>query len=106
MTRREMFDLMRRSAITGALASLPAASPAAVPQSQTAASVPAPSQLAGTQSLTREGDIAYQMVDGIHRYLASQTAASVEKREAHWTRDYSSRAAYEASVAPQRERFR
>jgi dienelactone hydrolase len=46
------------------------------------------------------------MVEGIHRYLAEQTTASVEKRGAIWNRDYSSQAAYEASVAAQRERFR
>src|SRR5208283_1392903 len=60
----------------------------------------------GTTPLTREGDLAAQMVGGIHRYLEKQTAASVEKRAALWNRDYSSPAAYEASVAPQRERFR
>ena len=106
MTRREMFELMGKSAITGALAASPAASGAIVPQSTEAASAVPPSHLPGTEVLTREGDLAAQMVEGIHRYLARQTAASVEKRGAVWNRDYSSRAAYEASVAPQRERFR
>jgi dienelactone hydrolase len=106
MTRREMFELMGKSTITGALATLPAASATLEPQSNTAALSPPPSQLPGTEPLTREGDIAAQMVEGIHRYLAKQTASSVEKRSELWNRDYSSRAAYESSVAPQRERFR
>jgi hypothetical protein len=106
MTRREVFGLTGKFAITGALATLPAASAAAAPQNPNAASPPSPDQLPGTEPLTREGDLAAQMVEGIHRYLAEQTAASVEKRGALWNRDYSSRAAYEASVAPQRERFR
>ncbi|MDR3674705.1 MAG: dienelactone hydrolase family protein [Acidobacteriota bacterium] len=105
MTRRGMFGLMGNSAITGALASLPAGNASGKPLHQ-APSPPAPVQLPGTEPLTREGDLAAQMVEGIHRYLARQTAASVQKREAHWNRDYSSRTAYEASVAPQRERFR
>ncbi|MGD0227880.1 MAG: hypothetical protein ABSF71_36685, partial [Terriglobia bacterium] len=106
MTRRELFERMGKSAITGALATSPAASGAADAQGREAASAPPPSHLPGSEPLTREGDLAAQMVEGIHRYLAGLTAASVEKRDALWNRDYSSRAAYEASVASQRERFR
>ena len=106
MTPREMFGLTGKFTITGALATLPAANAAGKPQSKVSAVAPPPDQLPGTEPLMREGDIAAQMVEGINRYLAKQTTGSVEKRGAFWNRDYSSRAAYEASVAPQRERFR
>ena len=106
MTRREMLELMRKTAITGGLSTLPAASAAAEPQRKDVAMAPPPSQLPGTDPLTREGDLAAQMVEGIRRFLANQTATSAEKRGALWSRDYSSRAAYESSIAPQRERFR
>src|SRR5437879_857128 len=69
MTRREMLELMRKSAITGGLSALPAASAAAEPQRKDVAMAPPPSQLPGTDPLTREGDLAAQMVEGIHRYL-------------------------------------
>lgn len=104
MTRREMFELLGKSTLTGAVAALPATSAArALPAPGDS---PPPSQLPGTAPLTREGDLAAQMVDGIRRYLTARTAASVEKREAHWNRDYSSPHAYEESIAPQRQRFR
>jgi len=106
MTRREMFGFIGKSAITGGLATLPVGSAAAEPQHKEAMPMPAPSHLPATEPLVREGDLAAQMVEGIHRYLAKQTTASVGKRAGLWDRDYSSRAAYEASVAPQRKRFR
>ena len=46
------------------------------------------------------------MVEGIHQYLAAETLASVERRQQLWHLDYSSFAAYEASIAANRERFR
>jgi len=106
MTRREMLELMRKTAITGGLSALPAATAAAEPQRKDVAMAPPPSQLPGTNPLTREGDLVAQMVEGIRRFLANQTATSAEKRGALWSRDYSSRAAYESSISPQRERFR
>jgi len=105
MTRREMFEAMGKSTLTGALAAMPPAN-AAVAQKEEAPPPPSPNQLPGTAPLTREGDIAAQMVDGMHQYLLQQTAASVERRSAFWNRDYSSHTAYESSVAAQRERFR
>ena len=104
MTRREMLELMGKSTITGRLSTLP--SGAAEPQRKETTLAPPPGQLPGTDPLTREGDLTAQMVEGVHRYLVNQTTASVEKRGALWNRDYSSRAAYESSVAPQRDRFR
>ncbi len=52
-----------------------------------------------------QGDLAAQMVEGIRRFLAQETAASIRRREALWHRDFSSRGAYEQSVALNRERF-
>ena len=63
-----------------------------------------PPLLDHTAPLELRGDLAAQMVEGIHRYLTNQTTESVEKRDALRNRDYSSRAAYESSIAPQRER--
>ena len=91
--------------MAGGLATLPAASVApSAPRKQVALDPP-PSHLPGTRPLTREGDLAAQMVEGIRRNLQNQTTASVEKRSALWSRSYSARAAYESSVAGQRERF-
>ena len=112
MTRRELFERAGALTISTGLSSLPGVRTAEV---QTAASpepaegprnTPAsPPQLAGTEPLTIEGDLAAKMVEGMHNFLIAQTAASVEAREALWHRDYSSREAYELSVAPNRERF-
>ncbi|MGA3323988.1 MAG: dienelactone hydrolase family protein [Terriglobia bacterium] len=105
MTRREMFELLGKSALAGGLANLPAATGGAEPQGVTA---PPPSltPLPGTEPLTARDDLAAQMVEGLHRYLLQQTNASAESRASRWKRDYSSQAAYEASVEPNRERFR
>jgi dienelactone hydrolase len=66
----------------------------------------APGQaLPGTKLWEDRGDAAAAMVDGIHRFLDRELAASVAQRQAHWKRDLSSPEAYAASVAPNRERF-
>jgi hypothetical protein len=101
-----MFELMGKSAVTGALANSSAAGIMAEAQGTEERSAVPPSRLPGTEPLTREGDLAAQMVAGIRSYLADRTAASIDQRGTIWNRDYSSRAAYEASIAPQRERFR
>jgi dienelactone hydrolase len=59
-----------------------------------------------TRPLTREGDLAAQMVEGIDRYLMRELAASVEKRKQHWKLDFSSKEAYARSVEPHRARLR
>jgi dienelactone hydrolase len=46
------------------------------------------------------------MVAGLHRYLDRETASSVGRRQSLWKRDYTSRRAYEDSVAANRQRFR
>jgi dienelactone hydrolase len=62
--------------------------------------------LPDTKPLTEEGDLAKKMVDGIHRYLDRETAASPKNREAMWKIDTSSPEAYAKSVAPHRARLK
>jgi hypothetical protein len=62
-------------------------------------------QLPGTQPLTREGDLAAQMVAGIDKYLMRELAASPSRRKAVWQPDYSTVAAYLDSVQPHRQRL-
>ena len=104
MTRREMFELMGKSAIAGGLASLPAA--AVSVEQEVAPEPPSLRPLPGTEPLTAQGDLAAQMVEGLHRYLLRETTSSGEGWAARWNPSYSSPAAYEASVEPKRERFR
>ncbi|SRR5579875_551794 len=59
-----------------------------------------------TKPLTRDGDIAAQMVEGIDKYLMRELAASVEKRKQYWRPDFSSAEAYTKSVQPNRERLK
>jgi dienelactone hydrolase len=56
--------------------------------------------------MTESGDLAAKMVDGIHAYLDRATSDSIRQREQFWNRDFTSAAAYEKSVAANRERFR
>jgi dienelactone hydrolase len=52
-----------------------------------------------------EGDIASQMVDGIDRFLMKQIEKAAANREKFWKRDFSSKEAYEKSIAPNRQRL-
>ena len=61
--------------------------------------------LAGTKPLTMEGDIAAQMVAGIDKFLLREIELSVERREKHWKRDFSSPEAYNKSIEPNRKRL-
>src|SRR4051812_7947913 len=63
-------------------------------------------QLAGTQPLTIEGDIAAQMVAGIDKFLLREIDLSVERREKYWKRDFSSADAYNNSIEPNRQRLK
>lgn len=65
-----------------------------------------PATLPRTEPLTIPQPLDEVMVDGINRFALREIAASVEKREQDWHRDYSSPEAYEKSIAPNRERFR
>jgi len=62
--------------------------------------------LPNTQPLTWEGDLATRMVADIDRYLMTATEHAAAGRDRHWTPDYASRKAYEASVQPNRDHFR
>lgn len=62
--------------------------------------------LPATQALTMQGDLSAQMVAGIDRFLTRALEQAPTRRTDFWRRDLSSVAAYEASVAPNRERLR
>src|SRR5438046_1056480 len=62
--------------------------------------------LPDTTPLTREGDVAADMVAGMHRYLDRELAACAEKRKALWKPDYTSLEAYRRSLVSHRERLR
>ncbi|MGV3756483.1 MAG: hypothetical protein ACO1QS_13965, partial [Verrucomicrobiota bacterium] len=61
--------------------------------------------LAGTKQLTMEGDLSEQMVAGISKFLDRELAASAEGRARFWKRDFSTRATYNQSVQPNRDRL-
>ncbi|MCX6927962.1 MAG: hypothetical protein NT154_32845 [Verrucomicrobia bacterium] len=76
-----------------------------LPSSRAADSPVTPEPLAGTQLLTLRGDIASNLVAGVDRFLLQQLEQSEAQRERHWKRDYTSPAAYTASVATNRARL-
>lgn len=61
--------------------------------------------LPGTMPWEDRGDPAAAMVAGIGRFLDRELAASVERRQGKWQRDFSSAEAYAKSVEPNRQRF-
>ena len=61
--------------------------------------------LPGTKPLTETGDLSAKQVAGMHKYLDRELAASPKRREPLWKLDTKSPAAYEASLAPHRERL-
>jgi dienelactone hydrolase len=63
------------------------------------------SPLPGTKPLTMTGDIASELVAGVDRFLLKQIDAAAAKRAGYWKRDFSSHAAYTASVEPNRSRL-
>lgn len=62
--------------------------------------------LPGTQPLTAEGDLAFQMIAGIDKYLMRALAASPEQRKSRWKTDAASHEAYNAFLQSKRERLR
>ena len=58
-----------------------------------------------TKPLTLEGDIASHLVAGVDRFLLRELSASITRREQHWSRDFTSHAAYAKSVEPNRQRL-
>jgi dienelactone hydrolase len=65
--------------------------------------LPSAQNLAGTDQLAMQGDLAARMVEGLGKLVTRELAASIEAREGFWKRDYSSPEAYVQSVAPNRE---
>ena len=65
-----------------------------------------PQLLDHTAPLEVRGDLAAQMVEGIHRYLDRATATAGESREKFWKRDYQSAERYSQSVSPNRDHLR
>ena len=65
-----------------------------------------PPLLDHTAPLQLRGDLAAQMVEGIHRYLDRATAGAVDSREQLWNRDYRSAERYSQSVASNRDHLR
>src|SRR4051794_25606664 len=63
------------------------------------------SPLPGTKLLTMHGDIASQLVDGVDRFLLRQIKESADTRQQFWYRDFSSPAAYNKSIEPNRQRL-
>jgi len=65
-----------------------------------------PSVLPGTAAWVPQEQLDVQLMDGAHRYIERQIDHSRDGRARFWNRDLSSPAAYEQSVAENRERFR
>ncbi len=107
MTRRDLFEGLGALTMAAGIGSLRGLDAEVQPDhAATPLNTPVPlPQLAGTEPFTMEGDIAAQMVEGIHQFLIHQTTASVDARQTRWHRDYSSHRAYELSVNANRERF-
>jgi dienelactone hydrolase len=76
--------------------------PLPCPAQQKASGDPLP----GTEPLTLEGDIAAQMVAGIDKFLLREIELSIQRREKHWQRDFSSPEAYNKSIEPNRQRLK
>ncbi len=64
------------------------------------------STLPGTAPLEAQGDLAQEMVEGIHSYLDRATTEAASGRGRFWMPDYASPEAYGRSVEPNRERLR
>jgi dienelactone hydrolase len=61
--------------------------------------------LPATAALTWQGDLSERMMDGAHRFVERKLDESVENRQQYWRRDFTTRQAYERSVAENRRRF-
>ena len=62
--------------------------------------------LENTQPLDWQGPLDEKMLDGLHVFIDRKLDESIETRSRYWSRDFSSTAAYEKSVEPNRNRFR
>jgi dienelactone hydrolase len=107
ITRRKLLQEMGQLTIASGMSCIPLhlMSQNKTPVSANRDYLPSSEQLAGTEPLTLQGDLAIQMVEGIGKFLLKETAASIGRREGLWHHHFSSRQAYEASVTPHRDRF-
>ncbi len=64
-----------------------------------------PDTLPGTKALTMKGDIASQLVDGVDKFLLREIESAAKNREKFWNRDFTSAAAYDKSIEPNRKRL-
>ncbi len=62
--------------------------------------------LPDTQPLTAEGDLSFEVLHRVDRYMLRRIEESVVDRQKHWHRDYTSADAYRKSVEPNRARLR
>lgn len=106
MKRREFLCQSARATIAAGLGSYLEISPAFAVPALSTSDADMEFHLPGTAPLTTEGDLAAQMVDGIHRFLLAETQRQTADRARFWNRDYSSAQRYAQSVAPNREHFR
>jgi dienelactone hydrolase len=65
-----------------------------------------PGPLPGTAPLAASANPAAEMTGGIDKFLMRELERSVAERPKLWNRDFSSLAAYEKSIQPNRERLR
>ena len=66
---------------------------------------PTQDHLPGTAPLDLATPLDVAMVRGINRFAEEELALSRDRRRRHWQPDFSGAAAYERSIAPNRERF-
>lgn len=64
------------------------------------------SEMPGTAPLIFDKDLSYTLLDEAHRFVEKKIVESGQKRGQYWNRNFTSRNAYEASVEPNRKRFR
>ncbi len=60
----------------------------------------------GAKPLTTSDDLPSENLKAVDRYLSQRIEQSIAGRQAHWRRDYSSRAAYAKSIEPNRHSLR
>jgi dienelactone hydrolase len=65
-----------------------------------------PQSLSQTGTIQLQGDLAAQMVEGIHHYLDRATDVTLNSRNKFWHRDYSSAERYNQSISPNRDHLR
>ncbi len=77
-----------------------------LPSASALAASAVPPVLADTSPLEWQDDIDVRLMDGAHRFVGRKINESLEARGARWSREFTTPAAYEKSIAPNRERFR